>query len=156
MKKFSEYILEGIEPTEIDTAGTDQNLDNVGTPYIDKEFNKTVDDLDDEEKIEREYQKKIFDLMKKNQPETDPSKLDPTQGPEGETSGGIVDGAVRKYLKDMYKKVDDSREKVHVQRNKVNVKTTSTYFMQDKKKLFSPRNDEFKDANADLSSDSIS
>lgn len=157
MKKWSNWKnkFEGVNPTDIDSAGMDQDLDNVGVPFDGEEINKVSQVNSEREQIERDYQKKIWDLMNKKNHNDDPNDIDPTQGPKGETPEGVVDDQIKKYLQKRYDDMDVWGIKSSQQRSKVPVKTSSSYFMQDKNNNFSPRNDIYVQGNADRHTDTI-
>ena len=130
-KEESDNKQEGANPTDIDSAGMDQDLDNVGTPFDQEAIEKTA--LVDRERDEndRDYQRQLFDKMFQNMPKDDPNDIDVTAGPQGETGGGTVDGKIRSYLMDKLEKEKARQMKSRAEREKINVKTTSTFFRQD-------------------------
>lgn len=159
MKRFSEWqkesIGEGINPTDIDSSGMDQDLDNTGVPFDMDAFNKVTMTDRERDELDREYQKKIFDLMKLGDSQ-DPSDIDPTKGPEGETTGGTVDQAIHDFLSGKNQAMKKWGDKYTREREDVPVNMPSTAFIQDKKKFFTPRTDTFAPGgNADKSSDVI-
>jgi hypothetical protein len=68
--------------------------------------------------------------------EDDPSKTDPTVGPEGETSGGTVDANIRRYLRDKTKAMSAQQKRENKARAAVPVKLTGTGFLRDRANLF--------------------
>lgn len=143
---------EGVNPTDIDSAGNDQDLNNTGIPYNGDAINKSTFVDKEKDELEREYQKKLWNMMNKKTPSDDPSDIDPTKGPQGETPGGILDKTIRDYLMKKIKLADKQAIKEKQARAEIPVKTTSTYFIDDKKRLFSPRGDaKATDGNVDKS-----
>ncbi len=123
---------EGVNPTDIDSAGMDQDLDNTGIPY-DRDAIEKVALIDRErDEIDREYQKKLFDKAFPKKPENDdPNDLDVTKGPQGETKGGTIDANIKTYLMNKFDKENARRSKSRAEREKVNAKVSSTFFRQD-------------------------
>ncbi|MFW5794002.1 MAG: hypothetical protein ACOCV1_00835 [Bacillota bacterium] len=130
MKPFSEWDKElkkeGTNPTDIDSAGNDQDLDNTGVPYDLDAAEQIALKTKEQEESDREYQKKIYDLMRKSSEK----ESDPTKGPEGETKGGMVNKAIKKYLTDQVEKDNKFKKDRDKTREDIPVKITSTYFRQ--------------------------
>jgi len=134
MKSFKNWKekSEGVNPTDIDSAGMDQDLDNVGIPYDQEAIEKVALVDRERDEIDREYQKKLFDKAFPQKPvNDDPNDIDPTQGPQGETQGGTIDANIRSYLMDKLDKENKRRHKSRAEREKINAKLTSTFFRQD-------------------------
>ena len=147
MKSWKEFVSEGVQPTDADTAGKDQHPENnPGVPFDGEAINKVAGIEKERERDEREYQKNIFDLMMKKfgQSSKDNDSQDPTKGPSGETSGGTIDDIVKKYLASKMEKQAQNYGKSNDVRAEVPVKTTSTMFRPEKR----PREDA-KDAKRD-------
>lgn len=155
-KKEKEVKEEGINPTDIDSAGKDQDLANTGVPFSGDAINKVASIDKERDELERDYQVKLWGMMNKKQPSDDPCDIDPTKGPHGETPGGILDKTLRDYLMSKIKSADEQAKKLDREREDVVVKTTSTYFIDDKKGIFTPRRDaKSTNGNADKSTNII-
>lgn len=131
MITFKEF-LEGVNPTDFDSAGKDQDPENYGIPYHDEEMKKLVDKKLNRKKTERGFADQI---AKEKPEETDPNKLDPTAPAKKDY---IKDNKLfAKYLDDSDKALEDE-DKIA---KEVPVKTTRTMFRYDREGQYSPRGD---------------
>jgi hypothetical protein len=144
-------VKEGVNPTDVDSAGMDQDLDNAGVPYDLKTAEELASGDRGRDEAERDYQLQIFQMMIKSTPKDDPNDIDPTQGPQGHTSGGSVDKAIMDFLKKSYEDKDEKAKDVEKLRGRIPVKTISTAFRQDRKVARNDINPE--GGNADKSND---
>lgn len=150
-KTEPEVKEEGVNPTDVDSAGMDQDLDNAGVPYDFKTAEELASGDKGSDEAERDYQLQIFQMMIKSTPKDDPNDVDPTKGPQGHTSGGTIDKAIMDFLKKSYEDKDEKVKDVEKLRDRIPVKTTSTAFRQDDR---TPRNDVNPEGgNADKSTD---
>jgi len=137
---------EGVNPTDIDSAGNDQDLDNIGMPYNDDAINQLNSSDKERDDLEKKYQKKLWDLINKNKhSDKNDTKYDDT-----------LDKTIKDYLTKKTKLADEQAAKNEKIRSKIPIKTTSTHFIDDKKGMFTPRRDiKFNSGSADKSTDVI-
>lgn len=165
MKKFSQWNNkdvkeEGVNPTDPNSAGSDQSLDNVGVPFHYPAAEKVALFQSEEERNSKEYQKALHDLMNKRGKEkktaAEEEADDPTKAAHGTTEGGTLDAKLKSYLKDYIEKEKEIRAKLEKERNAVDIKSPSGIFIPDPKGLFSPRTDiNPKGGNADKHGETI-
>lgn len=140
----STEVEEGVNPTDFDSVGMDQDLRNAGVPFDGQSMNTAADAVRDRDDVEREYQIKLHALVQKRSQmscEDDPNKTDPTAGPRGETSGGTVDANIRRYLKNKVDAMKAQWDKENKARAAVPVKATGTGFKKDPRGVYK-RDDE--------------
>lgn len=118
---------EGVNPTDVDSAGIDQDLNNTGVPFDIKSAEDIYLKTKAAEESDREYQKKIFELMMKGQD----TEEDPTKGPQGSTSGGIINDKVREYIKNQMEKEKNDNNDINHSRATVNPLSPYTQFIAD-------------------------
>ena len=155
MKSFGEWlknsadtageveVAEGVNPTDVDSVGKDQDLDNAGVPFDGEAIEKAAAVDRERDEIERAYQLKLHNLMQKKSAASDD---DPAKGPEGQTTGGTIDKTIRKYLADKVAEMGKWQDRDNEARADVPVKATGTAFLKDPNHFFS--RDE-KDAGVD-------